>query len=307
MSSNKHLFSIKDLSKKEIESILDAAARIKKQGGDSFLPAGYITGLCFFQPSTRTRIGFDAAVKRLGGATWSLNESREVQRAPHGESLEDTIRCISAYSDLLVVRHESSEVFKKLIQVARVPVINAGSGNEHHPTQTLIDLFHIKEKLGCLENLRIGLVGDLQTSRAARSLVQAFKYWCPAEIRMMAPKGRWLTKDEIDGTENTEIKRSSELLCDGLDVLYVAGLPNPKAKPAYSLDLRKALEVNKKKLARLHNDAILMCPLPRIDEIDVSVDQLKQATYFEQSDDGIWVRMAVIKWLIDKLQRRGNV
>ncbi|WP_243311186.1 aspartate/ornithine carbamoyltransferase family protein [Fundidesulfovibrio agrisoli] len=290
----RHFFSIADLRKEEIEDMLDRAARLCSVGPMGTEMAGKVVGLCFFQESTRTRVGFDAAVKRLGGSTVIVTEAREVQRAPSPESLEDTIRAVSGYCDMIVMRHAETPALHAAMRASVAPVINAGCGCEHHPTQALLDLFHIKNRFGRLEGLRIGLVGDLCTSRAARSLLQTMRHWPPAELRLMAPPGREATGEALLHVAKSSVSVYPELIAADLDVLYVAGMPNPESEPCFSLELRKRFTVYRETLEALPSHGIIMCPLPRIDEIAVDVDQSRHATYFEQSDNALWARMAAL-------------
>lgn len=294
----KHLFSIDDLSPGDIESIINSAIIIQKSGTDGSIMSGKLAGLCFFQQSIRTRIGFDAAMKRLGGSTLLITEPREVPRAPFGESLEDTIRVASAYCDLIIIRHSDSQAVKNSMQVSVAPVVNAGSGFDHHPTQTLVDLFHIKKHFGQIAGLRIGIVGDLPTSRAARSLVRALRHWPLSELRLMSPSGRLLTKADLVDIDGSRISTYDLLIPDNLDVLYVAGLPNPEGTSGFSSKVRKTLNVSTKTISVMPDHSIVMCPLPRIDEIDLTVDGSPKATYFQQNDDGIWIRMAILQWML---------
>lgn len=298
MKSNlRHLFSIDEMNPGDIERITDDAAAFQTSSSSHSIMTGKLAGLCFFQQSTRTRIGFDAAMKKLGGSTLSVTEPRVVPRAPTEETIEDTIRVVSAYCDVIIMRHKNTQAVKNAMQVSVAPIINAGSGNDHHPTQTLVDLFHIKKHFGKLSGLRIGFVGDLQTSRAARSLARVLRHWPPAELRLMSPTGRMIEDAELDNINKASISVYDHLKPDNLDVLYVAGLPNPEDGSAFSAKTREALSVNTKILSALPDHCIVMCPLPRIDEIDLAIDGSPKATYFQQSDDGIWVRMAILQWM----------
>lgn len=299
----RHLFSIAELRKEEIEAILDRAALLRRDGVNGSELAGRVVGLCFFQESTRTRVGFDAAVKRLGGSTVIVTETREVRRAPSPESLEDTIRAVSGYCDMLVMRHAETPALQAAMRASVAPVLNAGSGCEHHPTQALLDLFHIKNRFGRLEGLRIGLVGDLCTSRAARSLIQTMRHWPPSELRLMAPPGREMIDEALSCVAKSAVSVYPELIAEDLDVLYVAGMPNPAREPCFSVELRKRFTVYQNTLKTLPGHGIIMCPLPRIDEIAVDVDQSPRATYFEQSDNALWARMAALLFQSDRCKQ----
>ena len=295
---SKHLFSIDDLQPDEILSILNEADTLRKAGTLTPSLAGRIAGLCFFQESTRTRVGFDAAMKRLGGETLPAVTQRAVPRAPFEETVEDTVRVVSAYCDVIILRHPDTAIAKKAKSVSLVPVINAGSGTQHHPTQTLIDLFQIRKRLGRLEGLRIGILGDLPTSRATQSLIGALRHWPPIELRLMSPQGRQLTPELLDGFDASAVSTFNHVNPEGLDVLYVAGLPNPEGRAPFASNVRRDLTVDADTLRAMPEHVIVMCPLPRIDEINTAVDGLPNAAYFQQSDDGLWVRMALLQRML---------
>lgn len=294
-----HLYSIHDLSRADIEIILDHAERL--QAGTinhSTLHTGKIAGLCFFQHSTRTRAGFDVAMKKTGGSTTCLSATREVPHTTFTESLDDTLRVLSGYCDVLVVRHPDSTMLQKAMEKAVSPVINAGSGCEHHPTQALIDLFHIRKKFNKLDNLRLGFAGNLQSSRATRSLLHGLSYWTPKEIRLLAPVGYSLDTGDLAGIPPDTITQYDSLIAEDLDILYVAGLPNPQEQPAFSAETRTIFQVNLETAAKMPLHSVIMGPLPRIDEIDRALDDSPLATFFDQSDDGLWVRMSILHFFL---------
>jgi aspartate carbamoyltransferase len=282
------------LTREAILSILDVANEFSDRASVHPVLAGRIACLMFFQSSTRTRLGFDVAVKRLGGSTTALDALKHEDAMGWAESLEDTFHVASDYSDVLVVRHPSSAALEHAVRYSSVPVINAGSGCEHHPTQALIDLYCIRSRLGRLDGLRIGIVGDLARSRAARSLVEALRYWPPAELRLMAPPGRSFEDSFLSGFGGLLVTHHPRLLATGLDVLYVAALPNPPDRAPYDVSLRAALGVTSATVEDLPVHGIILCPLPRLDEIDRDVDRSGKAAYFDQSRDGLRVRMAVL-------------
>lgn len=294
IDGTRHLFSIDSLSRDEILAILDAAEAYSKAGVGSSDLLGRVVCLMFLQTSLRTSMGFDVAVKRLGGDTTLVRGPKGEHGMGCSESLDDALRVISGYCDAVVVRHPSSAALLHALRYVSVPVINAGTGDDHHPTQALIDLYCIRTRLGRLTDLRIGLVGDLYGSRAARSLIQALVYWPPAEVRLMAPPGRSIDDECISTFGPGIVTSRTTLSADGLDVLYVAGLPNPQHLAPYDISLRAALGVTPGTLEALPKHGIVLCTLPRIDEIDHVVDEDPKAAYFEQSDGGLRVRMAVM-------------
>ncbi|MFX1521175.1 MAG: aspartate carbamoyltransferase [Promethearchaeota archaeon] len=293
----RHIFCIDSLTKKEIRVIINRAGKFKKKKKVHALLNKKIVGLIFLEPSTRTRIGFDVAIKKLGGMSTLIKETKYESRMARPESLEDTVRVTSAYCDLLIIRHSNSDSLKQALEASSVPVINAGSGHEHHPTQALLDLFYIHNKLNRLEKLKIGLVGDLAGSRSAHSLVRALIHWPPSELRLMTPLGLGLPDDLINLFSTKTVSYVEGLDTSGLDVLYMAGLPGINGTRTCPKKVRSAFALTLDKARKLPEKCIIMCPLPRIDEIQHDVDSLHNSAYFTQSADGLFVRMAVLEYI----------
>jgi aspartate carbamoyltransferase catalytic subunit len=286
----RHLLAIEDLGREGILALLDRAEELQGKPLSRSIFAGVTLGLLFFQTSTRTRFGFHAAMTRLGGTAIELNETRYQAGMSRGESVSDTLRCISAYCDGVVLRHPSVVEFQEAAAVSSVPIINGGSGIEHHPTQTLIDLFAIRRRFGHLEGLRIGVVGDLIGSRSARSLVASLAYFPPAELRLMAPESRQLPCTFLEALSTGCVTKTESLNVAGLDAIYMAGFP----EAAGPVEERSRYRLTKESARSLDTAAIVLSPLPRIDEIDPAVDHLPQAGYFAQSEQGLLVRIALL-------------
>lgn len=292
----RHLFSIDDLGRDGILSILDRAEELRVDHPDPRRHAGRILGLLFFQPSTRTRFGFHAAMARLGGAAIELEQTKHQLGMIRAESLADTVRCVSAYCDAIVLRHASTAAAEQATAISSVPVINGGSGVEHHPTQTLIDLFAIRRHFGRVAGLRVGIAGDLVTSRSGRSLLQALACFPPAQLRLMTPSGfgPGLAQELLPHDLAVAATFEHGLDASGLDVVYMAGFPEGRSgvrdEPTHA-----GMRLTVQRASVLAPGAIVLDPLPRIDEIELGVDTLPQARYFEQSAHGLEVRMAVIE------------
>ena len=297
-SKQRHLFSIDDLPREEIEGILDRADEFRQMPSFPPLLAGRIVGLLFLQPSTRTRIGFHAAALRSGAGVFEVASSRFQADMLHPESIDDTVRVVSAYCDLLVIRHADAEEVRRGMEASAVPVINGGAGREHHPTQALVDLFAIRRHHGQVEGLRIGIVGNLKDSRAARSLAQALSLYDLAELRLMSPVGMALPPEIVARFPTASVIQCSRLRPEDLDVLYVAGLPKVDEE-ALPLAEREAFHVTPDVVRRMPADGIVLCPLPRLDEIDRSVDPEPAARYFTQSADGLFVRMGLLQTMLE--------
>ncbi len=291
-----NIISIKDLGRKEIESILDDASRI----ADGLYPDnalnGKILALLFFEPSTRTRMSFEAAMARLGGRSINL-DSIEASSLAKGETLADTIRVVSGYADIIVLRHPSEGAARLASEFARVPVINAGDGAGQHPSQTLLDLYTIKQAMP-IDKIDIGLLGDLRYGRTAHSLAYALSLF-NARIHTLSPRGLELPDSilnelEENGTEVIPHEEINEVI-PLLDVLYVTRLQRERFPDSASyVNIAKNFRITPEILESAKDHLILLHPLPRVDEIDPQVDELPCAKYFEQSKNGVPVRMAML-------------
>lgn len=293
-----HLLSISDLGRADILAILDRAEFFRTAGIPHGRLAGKVLGLLILQPSTRTRVGFHAAMARLGGAAIEVTETKLQPGMAAAESLVDTVRSISSYCDALVLRHPSLDEFRAAMGVSDVPVINGGSGREHHPTQALIDLFAVRRRFGRLDDVKIGIVGDLRGSRSARSLVQALACFPPRTLRLMSPEGRELPDDLLRGVGGAAIDIRHELAVEDLGILYMAGLPEGQGEAHLEEAVRERFRLTKSRAEGLPPEALVLNPLPRIDEVEAEVDGLPVAGYFQQSREALFVRCAVLEWVI---------
>lgn len=293
---NRDILSIRDFSKQDLLQILDVATAIEN-GNVSHVLKGRILASAFFEPSTRTRLSFEAAMHRLGGSVIGFSEQSTTSLAK-GETFNDTIKVIDGYCDIILIRHPEAGSAKQAAQIANRPVINAGDGANEHPTQTFIDLYTIKKSCGKLENLNIGFVGDLKYGRTVHSLVHALSHFNAKLYFISHPSLRMPEKNlrELAGFVETEdiIKVAKEL-----DVLYVTRTQKErfldpeeyeKIRHGYVID-KKFLEFAKPNLKILH-------PLPRVDELDPNLDKEPQSVYFEQAHNGVPVRMALLALIL---------
>ena len=296
MSRFKHLISIDDLTRDDIEYILKKAddflevAEGKKR---SEILKGKILANLFFEPSTRTRMSFETAMKRLGGDVINLG-SVEATSVAKGESLADTIRVVNNYADCIVIRHYREGAARFAAEISDVPIINAGDGAGQHPTQTLLDLYTIRNEAK-LKNLKIALIGDLKYSRTIHSLIKALSLF-NAEILLVSPPSLRLPEDLLEINAKfveTDLKHAIE----EADVLYVTRIQ--KERFPDEEEYRKVAGSYKITAEMLQkSDAIVMHPLPRVDEISYDVDDLSNAVYFKQAFYGIPVRMAILSEVI---------
>jgi aspartate carbamoyltransferase catalytic subunit len=235
---------------------------------------------------------------RLGGTAIEVTETKVQPGMSQPESLVDMIHSISSWCDALVLRHPSADEFRAAVEASDAPVINGGSGCEHHPTQALLDLFAIRRRFGRLEDLRIGIVGDLGGSRAARSFVEALAHFALRELRLMSPPGRELPGSVLTGLEGARIEVRHELAPADLDVLYMAGLPERVGDARLGGVVRERFRLTRARAEALGRETLVLDPLPRIDEIEPAVDMLPAAGYFDQSRDALFVRCAVLERIL---------
>ncbi len=290
---NHDLISITDLSKQMIDQILKKAQDLKKKAEPTALK-GKVLGALFFEPSTRTRLSFEAAIHRMGGNVigFSSSEHSSLQK---GETFSDTIKVISSYVDALILRHPKEGSARLAADLSDVPVINAGDGANQHPTQTLLDLFTMKEIQNKIHELRVALVGDLKYGRTVHSLALALSHY-DARLYFIAPEGLTMPEDICNelkkrGTKFSFHKKIEDVL-PRLDILYMTrhqverGSVGEKLRVTYEM-LKKA----KPHLKVLH-------PLPRLDELDPKIDNTPFAAYFKQAENGVLVRQAILQSIL---------
>jgi aspartate carbamoyltransferase catalytic subunit len=292
--------SINDLTDDEIRLTLDTAERIAELSARDEHPdllGGWVLATMFFEPSTRTRLSFESAMKRLGGDVIGFSESGSTS-ATKGETLADTIRMVSGYSDAAVIRHSREGAARMCAQFATIPVINGGDGAGQHPTQTLLDLYTIRRHFGKIEGVKVALVGDLKYGRTVHSLAYALARF-GASVTLVAPKALQMPAEITRALAERGVAARTETALEAVvpdaDVLYMTRIqrerfPDPEeyARVAGSYRLTVAA------LKGAKSNAIVMHPLPRVDEIDPSVDATPHAKYFEQARHGVHVRMALL-------------
>ena len=300
----KHLIDILDLTTEEIDALIERANDIidnpKKYANAC---SGMILGTLFYEPSTRTRLSFTSAMMSLGGNVLGFSEASS-SSVSKGETVADTIRMVSAYTDIIAMRHPKEGAPIVASGVSRVPIINAGDGGHFHPTQTLTDLLTISRKLGRFDNLTIGLCGDLKYGRTVHSLIAAMSRYKGTKFVLIAPDELKLpdyVKSEFlkDGNY-TEIASLEEAI-PTLDVLYMTRVQQERFadKDEYER-LKDSYILNKAKLKEAKQTLSILHPLPRVNEIATDVDDDHRAHYFDQAAFGRYIRMALILYLLDK-------
>jgi aspartate carbamoyltransferase catalytic subunit len=297
------LISMLDLNRSELETLFDIANGMKKytKSGTDILRNRVLSTL-FFEPSTRTRLSFETAMIRLGGNVIGFADP-STSRMTTGETLADTIRMLDSYSNVIVLRHRIEGSARLASEIASIPVLNAGDGSQHHPTQTLTDLYTIKSEFGHVDGLKIAILGDLRQTRSASSLCFGLSHFKDIKLYLISPdalKMRQEVKDYLDerGIEYIESASLNPFLTE-LDVLYVTRLQKERfADPAEYESLKGSYIVTPAMLQKARNEMIVMHHLPRIDEIPLEVDYTQNARYFEQAANGLPVRMALLSLVV---------
>ena len=300
--SLRHLTGPDALDRTAIEHVLERAAAFEQGveivGGRL---QGRLLATVFYEPSTRTRFSFEAAMYRLAGQVLSAENATRASSAAKGESLEDAIRVIGGYADGIVLRHPDVGAADRAASVAAVPVINAGDGPGHHPTQALLDLYTIKKELGRLDHLRIGLAGDLRNGRTVRSLAVLLSRFPGNELVLISPAALRMREDIIGSLEQArQAVHETEDFAGailGLDILYQTRIQAERFDSAEEYERYRGVYVLTVEVMRhLPAHAIVMHPLPRVGEIDPLIDADPRAAYFRQARNGLWIRMAVLDW-----------
>ena len=297
MLKSRNLVQPEDFSIKEIDEVLDLAQKIMANPGKySEVCRGKLLATLFYEPSTRTRLSFESAMKRLGGEVVGFSEPNS-SSVSKGESLGDTMRVVSGYVDLIVMRHPVAGAAEEATKYTSVPFINAGDGGNQHPTQTLTDLLTIKSLKGTLSNHTIGLCGDLKYGRTVHSLVKAmtryednrFVFISPEELSM--PE---YIKEKIKSYSYCETSHLDESL-KKLDLLYMTRIQRERFADSDEYErLKDSYILDKEKMDNAKEDMLVMHPLPRVNEISIDVDDDERAVYFKQATYGMYVRMALI-------------
>ncbi|MDD7424334.1 MAG: aspartate carbamoyltransferase [Candidatus Methanomethylophilaceae archaeon] len=297
---DKDLVSIRDLSREQIETILELSEKMipfAKGEKRSKTLDGRIVGNLFFEPSTRTRLSFESAAHRLGADVIDVSQMSMTSIAK-GETLADTIRMVDAYCDAIVLRHPYEGAARLAANVSENPVINAGDGAGSHPTQTLLDLFTMKRAKGSIDGLNIAMVGDLKYGRTVHSLVDALTMF-GAKLTFVAPESLQMPQDIIKHLKSKGCTPKQTACLEDViqeaDVLYVTRIQKERfPDPAEYNKVAGTYRIDNAMLREAKKDAIVMHPLPRIDEIAPEVDNTEHAKYFEQAFNGIPVRMALL-------------
>ena len=300
----KDIISIKDFTRGQLEEVFGATYRLMRLEPSvrREICRGRTLGYLFYEPSTRTRLSFEAAMASVGGSSIGISDvsSSSIQK---GESLSDTVRITSIYSDVLVLRHAMDGSSRFAAEISQKPVINAGSGTEEHPTQAIQDLFTIKKEKKKIDGLKIGIAGDLKYGRTVYSLLYGLGNY-DVDVHLFSPESLKIRTDSVyevkkkmDYTESNNIEDH----IDELDVLYVTRIQKERFPDEEEyLKVKGSYTVGLDTLRQMKDDAIILHPLPRTDEISPEIDTTKNARYFEQAEYGMHIRSALLGLTLNK-------
>ena len=300
----RHVIESQQFSRSLLEELFARAEEIKREP-HRFMGrlAGQVMAALFYEPSTRTRLSFEAAMLRLGGQTMGTDNAREFSSAAKGETLEDTIRIVSGYADVIVLRHSEEGAAKRAAAVSDVPIINAGDGPGQHPTQALLDLFTIRAELAKIDGVRVAMVGDLANGRTVRSLAyllskfKDIKLWfvAPPQVSMRDDLKAHLDEHHVSYTETQDL----DAVLPEVDVVYMTRIQKERfTDPAVYEAIKGIYRIDKNAMARIRKYGVLMHPLPRVDEISPEVDDDPRSAYFRQARNGLHIRMALLDRLL---------
>jgi aspartate carbamoyltransferase catalytic subunit len=298
--AKKSLISITDLTKDEIIRITELAAYFEEHPYEPLLNGRVIASL-FFEPSTRTRLSFESAINRLGARVIGFSDTANTS-VSKGETFHDTIQVISNYCDMIVMRHSLEGAPRYASEFSKVPIVNAGDGANQHPSQTLLDLYSIKKTQGTLDGINIMMIGDLKYGRTVHSLLQAlshfntkFTFVAPPELRMPEEYKQFLRDKGLEYTETTEIGNA----INEADIVYMTRVQRERFTDPMEYERVKNVYVLKNSMLDNTKDNMrILHPLPRVGEIAYDVDQNPKAYYFNQTENGVYTRMAIISYLL---------
>ncbi len=298
----KNVISCDQFTKDDLKKLFDLAD-VVRTNPEKYMNAlnGKVVTTLFFEPSTRTRLSFETAVVRLGGRLVSTENGKTNSSSTKGETLEDTIRVVTGYTDAIIMRHSFNDAAERAAKVATVPVINAGSGKGEHPTQSLLDAYTIRREKGRLDNLKIAILGDLINGRTIHSLIKLFSQYENIEFFALSKENLCLPEKYVKIIENSGNKyfkcSSFADIPKDVDIMYHTRIQAERCDE----DLGKEeFVINKNILDQFSENTLVMHPLPRVDEISTDIDNDKRAKYFEQAHNGMWVRMALLLEVFEK-------
>ncbi|HVB14877.1 MAG TPA: aspartate carbamoyltransferase [Candidatus Dormibacteraeota bacterium] len=302
----RHVVAAQQFDRERLDELFQLSAEMEKvrEGGGGQLLPGRIMATLFYEPSTRTRLSFEAAMLRLGGQVIGTENARDFSSAIKGETLEDTVKIVAGYSDCIVLRHSEEGAAARAAEVSPVPVINAGDGPGQHPTQALLDLYTIQSELGRLHDLHVVMVGDLANGRTVHSLAYLLALYQGLRVTLVAPDRIRMSPGVVEhlhkhGAEVRETENLLDAVVDA-DIVYQTRIQVERFSEPWedADDQRRHFRITEEVMGHLPPSAIVMHPLPRVGEIDPAVDRDPRAAYFRQARNGVAVRMALLQMLL---------
>lgn len=302
-----HIVKTQSFTKGFMAEIFNSAREMRKiiKSGKSLnILNGKVVATLFYEESTRTRLSFETAAQKLGAGVISSTNARQFSSVSKGESLEDTIKTLHGYADCIVLRYYKEGGAARAAHFSKVPIVNGGDGSGQHPTQSLLDLFTIEDELGQIDGLKVALVGDLKHGRTVHSLAYLLGKFDNIQLRLIAPDALQMPEDILDYLERHRVgvvlDKDFRGLIDDIDVLYQTRIQKERFDDLSEYEKSKGmLSVTRQVANMMKNDAIIMHPLPRVDEIRYGVDDNHRAKYFIQAENGLYVRMALLKMLME--------
>jgi aspartate carbamoyltransferase catalytic subunit len=306
MNQLKHIIESQQFSLGLLQSLFHKANYLRNNSNvDAKDLDGKILATLFYEPSTRTRLSFESAMLKLGGDVISTENAKEFSSAIKGESVEDTIRVMGGYADGIVMRHYEEGSAKRASEVSRIPIINAGDGKGQHPTQALLDLYTIQIEMGRIDNLKIGMVGDLASGRTVRSLCYLLGKSKDIEISFVSPNNlkmkddikEYLNRHKINFTEECDLNQ----ILPGLDVIYMTRIQKERINHDDYIQASGKFVINSENFPLINKKSRIMHPLPHVEEINLPLDveeNDKRVAYFRQSENGLYIRMALLEHLL---------
>ncbi len=300
---HKHIISISELSRDELALIVKTAGQLKKEPQPELIKNKVIAS-CFFEPSTRTRLSFETAVQRIGGDVIGFDNDGNTSLAKKGETLADSVQVISSYVDAFVMRHPQEGAARLASEFSNdVPVINAGDGANQHPTQTLLDLFSIYETQGSLDNLNVAFVGDLKYGRTVHSLTQALAKFSNNRFFFIAPEALampdYICEELDDAGIEYSLHTEMESVVPELDILYMTRVQKERFDESEYAHIKSAYVLSASMLTGAKDNLKVLHPLPRVDESTVDVDKTPYAYFFQQAENGVYAREALLALVLN--------
>lgn len=300
----KHIISISELSRAELELIVKTASQLKAEPKPELIK-NKVVASCFFEPSTRTRLSFETAIQRIGGSVIGFDSAGNTSLAKKGETLADSVQVITAYVDAFVIRHPQEGAARLASEFSNgVPVINAGDGSNQHPTQTLLDLFTLFETQGRLDNLNIAFVGDLKYGRTVHSLTQALAKFDNNRFFFIAPEALAMPDYICEELDEAGLQYSfhndMESVIPELDILYMTRVQKERFDESEYAHIKSAYVLTASLLEGARGNMKVLHPLPRVDEITTDVDKTPHAYFFQQAENGVYAREALLALVLNE-------